>query len=144
MGQRTGTSTRRRRACRRRACSRTPPNCVSWTHDTIEYIIDNCVVTKSNASSITVRRHFLKFPFSMASRLFLQVLLLTTDVTDAINRHKLTVLTPSIHFNDYSPEDNRFVCSYPHWFFPNANVVKLGPATFLVSVVLAELGIQKD
>ncbi|KAI1379221.1 putative glutamine dependent NAD+ synthetase [Hypoxylon crocopeplum] len=26
----------------------------------------------------------------------------------AINRHKLTVLTPALHCNDYSPDDNRF------------------------------------
>ncbi len=26
----------------------------------------------------------------------------------AINRHKLTTLTPSYHAEDYSPEDNRF------------------------------------
>ncbi|KAL1961584.1 hypothetical protein VTN77DRAFT_1436 [Rasamsonia byssochlamydoides] len=26
----------------------------------------------------------------------------------AINRHKMTTLTPSLHCNDYSPEDNRF------------------------------------
>ncbi|RYO77391.1 hypothetical protein DL762_009291 [Monosporascus cannonballus] len=27
----------------------------------------------------------------------------------AINRHKLTTLTPALHCNDYSPDDNRFV-----------------------------------
>ena len=26
----------------------------------------------------------------------------------AINRHKLTTLTPALHCNDYSPDDNRF------------------------------------
>lgn len=26
----------------------------------------------------------------------------------AINRHKMTTLTPSLHSNDYSPDDNRF------------------------------------
>eukprot|EP00166_Cyanidium_caldarium_P001771 ctg_1908.g349 len=26
----------------------------------------------------------------------------------AVNRHKLTVLTPSVHCENYSPEDNRF------------------------------------
>lgn len=26
----------------------------------------------------------------------------------AINRHKMTTLTPSLHCNDYSPDDNRF------------------------------------
>ncbi|KAF2428737.1 putative glutamine dependent NAD synthetase [Tothia fuscella] len=26
----------------------------------------------------------------------------------AINRHKMTILTPSLHSNDYSPDDNRF------------------------------------
>ncbi|RYP74911.1 hypothetical protein DL771_002695 [Monosporascus sp. 5C6A] len=29
----------------------------------------------------------------------------------AINRHKLTTLTPALHCNDYSPDDNRFACS---------------------------------
>ena len=28
--------------------------------------------------------------------------------TYAINRHKMTTLTPSLHSNDYSPDDNRF------------------------------------
>jgi NAD+ synthase (glutamine-hydrolysing) len=28
--------------------------------------------------------------------------------TDAINRHKMTTLTPALHCNDYSPDDNRF------------------------------------
>jgi NAD+ synthase (glutamine-hydrolysing) len=26
----------------------------------------------------------------------------------AINRHKMTTLTPALHCNDYSPDDNRF------------------------------------
>jgi NAD+ synthase (glutamine-hydrolysing) len=26
----------------------------------------------------------------------------------AINRHKMTTLTPALHSNDYSPDDNRF------------------------------------
>jgi NAD+ synthase (glutamine-hydrolysing) len=26
----------------------------------------------------------------------------------AINRHKMTTITPSLHMEDYSPEDNRF------------------------------------
>lgn len=26
----------------------------------------------------------------------------------AINRHKMTTLTPSLHCNDYSPDDNRY------------------------------------
>lgn len=26
----------------------------------------------------------------------------------AINRHKMTTLTPSLHSNDYSPDDNRY------------------------------------
>jgi hypothetical protein len=27
---------------------------------------------------------------------------------EAINRHKMTTLTPALHCNDYSPDDNRF------------------------------------
>ena len=26
----------------------------------------------------------------------------------AINRHKMTTLTPALHSNDYSPDDNRY------------------------------------
>ncbi len=42
----------------------------------------------------------------------------------AINRHKMTTLTPSLHCNDYSPDDNRFDMrpilyppSYESWSF---------------------------
>jgi hypothetical protein len=34
----------------------------------------------------------------------------------AINRHKTTVLTPSYHAENYSPDDNR--CESPSPFFP--------------------------
>lgn len=42
----------------------------------------------------------------------------------SINRHKMTTLTPSLHCNDYSPDDNRFDMrpflyppSYQGWAF---------------------------
>jgi NAD+ synthase (glutamine-hydrolysing) len=35
----------------------------------------------------------------------------------AINRHKMTVMTPSLHMEDYSPDDNRFDLR-PFCYFP--------------------------
>jgi NAD+ synthase (glutamine-hydrolysing) len=35
----------------------------------------------------------------------------------AINRHKMTIMTPSLHMEDYSPDDNRFDLR-PFCYFP--------------------------
>lgn len=43
----------------------------------------------------------------------------------AINRHKMTTLTPSYHAEQYSPDDNRYDLRqflYPRWTWQNAKI----------------------